>query len=360
MRVSSESPSGYFSPDYATARARFRAAAAVAGAGLYALGIDAKGPDATDLSIDIAWLGTPDAQRIVLHSSGLHGVEAFAGSAIQLGLLDDLPTFVPGQALVLVHVLNPWGMAWRRRSNENNVDLNRNFLPQGERYSGASDHYRRLNTLLNPRSPPGFDFFLLRTAWHVLRRGFAPLQQAIACGQYEFPEGLFFGGKQLEQGPRLYSAWLAQHLAQAQRLLAIDTHTGLGRYGEEMLLTTRQARTTDPTRLAEALGKRVIDSEVDANAYSIRGGQGACLPRLLPQAQVDFLTEELGTYPAHRVLHALREENRWHHHGGGALDHPAKRRLLEALSPAAHEWREKVIATGVELVYRGVLFMGAG
>lgn len=27
----------------------------------------------------------------------------------------------------MVHVLNPYGMAWLRRVNENNVDLNRNF-----------------------------------------------------------------------------------------------------------------------------------------------------------------------------------------------------------------------------------------
>ena len=31
-------------------------------------------------------------------------------------------------AIVLVHALNPFGFAWRRRWNENNVDLNRNFL----------------------------------------------------------------------------------------------------------------------------------------------------------------------------------------------------------------------------------------
>jgi hypothetical protein len=31
-------------------------------------------------------------------------------------------------AVVFVHALNPYGMAWLRRVNENNIDLNRNFM----------------------------------------------------------------------------------------------------------------------------------------------------------------------------------------------------------------------------------------
>jgi Protein of unknown function (DUF2817) len=48
--------------------------------------------------------------------------EGFAGSAIQLQMLKDLPIMPKDAALIVVHALNPYGMAHLRRVNENNVD----------------------------------------------------------------------------------------------------------------------------------------------------------------------------------------------------------------------------------------------
>src|SRR6266566_8058396 len=118
----------FFSPDYFAARDRFRELVRTGGGRLETISIDAKGPKSEDLSIDIAWFGVASPRQVLLHSSGVHGVEGFAGSAIQLQLLSDLPRLSKDSALVIVHVLNPYGMAWLRRFNENNVDLNRNFL----------------------------------------------------------------------------------------------------------------------------------------------------------------------------------------------------------------------------------------
>ena len=95
------------------------------------------GPLGEELAIDIAWLGAGRPRRVLLHSSGLHGVEGFAGSAIQLQLLDELPRLPEDGAVLIAHVLNPYGMAWLRRVNEHNVDLNRNFLAPDEAYVGA-------------------------------------------------------------------------------------------------------------------------------------------------------------------------------------------------------------------------------
>src|ERR1044071_4619533 len=114
----------FFSPDYSTARGRFREAAARAGGRLEAIALDPKGPKGESLGIDIVWFGAVSPRRVVLHSSGLHGVEGFAGSAIQLQLLADLPILPEDAAIVVVHALNPYGMVWLRRFNENNVDLN--------------------------------------------------------------------------------------------------------------------------------------------------------------------------------------------------------------------------------------------
>jgi len=346
MRVAS----AYFSPDYATARERFRSAAQAVGAELHALPLEARGPRGEALTIDIARLGHPDAERVLLHSSGLHGVEAFTGSAIQLALLEAPPAPPQECALVLVHVLNPFGMAWLRRANENNVDLNRNFLDEGETWSGAPGIYRRIDRVLNPPTPPSRDFFYLQALWQTLRHGFGPLRQAVAQGQYEFPRGLFYGGKRLEQGPSLYIAWLKRHLDRARYLFGIDVHTGLGRWGSDTLLLEAGIGATPQQGLSAALGREVLDVTSDSRvAYRIRGGMGAMLPRALRHAAVDFVLQEIGTYPPLAVFHALREENRWHHWGTGGIDHPVKRLLVERLCPADAGWRTKVLERGLEV-----------
>lgn len=342
--------SAYFSPDYLTARDRFRAAAQSVGAELHALSLDARGPRGEALTIDIARLGHPEAKRVLLHTSGLHGVEAFTGSAIQLALLASQPSPPQDGAIVLVHALNPFGMAWLRRANESNVDLNRNFLDEGEAWSGAPEIYRHIDRVLNPPTPPNRDFFYLQALWQTLRHGFGPLKQAVAQGQYEFPRGLFYGGKRLEQGPSLYIAWLARHLDRVRHLFAVDVHTGLGRWGCDTLLLEAGIGATPKQELSRALDREVIDVAADARvAYRIRGGMGTMLPRVLTHAAIDFVLQELGTYPPLTVFHALREENRWHHWEAGSLDHPAKRALLERLCPADPGWRAQVLKRGLEV-----------
>ena len=178
-------PESFFSSDYPTARARFRDAATAAGAAVHAIALTPTGPSGEPLAIDIAWLGAPRPRRVLLHTTGMHGVEAYTGSAVQLALLAAPPAFGPEDALVLVHVLNPYGMAWLRRTNENNVDLNRNFLVNGEAFEGAPELYRRLDPLLNPPSPPGRDGFRVRAPAFSMRHGFHRVKQAIAEGQYD-------------------------------------------------------------------------------------------------------------------------------------------------------------------------------
>jgi Protein of unknown function (DUF2817) len=140
-----QSLTAYFSRDYATARTRFRGAVKNAGGRLEPLELEAKGPNGELLTIDIAWFGSGKPRRVFVHSSGLHGVEAFAGSAIQLQWLKQgIPPIPECTAIVLVHVVNPYGMAWLRRFNENNVDLSRNFLAPDEKFAGAPETYQKL------------------------------------------------------------------------------------------------------------------------------------------------------------------------------------------------------------------------
>lgn len=185
-----------FSSSWAVARERFRAATAALPHGHL--------PVLDDWTIDWAYTGDPDAADLVVFSSGLHGVEGFAGSAAQLELLataDDTPT-------LWLHTLNPWGMAHLRRVNEGNVDLNRNFLAPGQPYASDDPTYAAVDGMLNPRTPPGADAFWLQAAWFVARYSYQALKNAIVGGQHQNPRGLFFGGSGPEATPRVLLPFL--------------------------------------------------------------------------------------------------------------------------------------------------------
>jgi hypothetical protein len=346
VAVSSETER-YFSPDYVTARARFREKVRAAQGRLAQIPIDARGPGGEALTIDIGWFGAPRPKRLLLHSSGIHGVEGFAGSAIQLQFLDGAPRLEEDSAVVLVHFLNPYGVAWLRRANEENVDLNRNFLGPDEAYTGAPAGYAALDSLLNPPSPPQWDFFYARALGQVARHGMTALKQAVANGQYDYAKGLFFGGKRLQQGPERFQAYLREQLTGATRVIAVDVHTGVGDYGEELLLAEEE----EYKAARRVFGPRVVLADPDRGvAYRIRGGYEKMLARVFSGAEVHFVAQEFGTYRPIHIVRALRDENRWHHYGGGALTHPAKRTLREAFSPDDDAWRQEVLARGQALL----------
>ena len=82
--------------------------------------------------------------------------------------------------------------------------------------------------------------------------------------------------------------------------------------------------------------------------------------RVLGEDKVSFLAQEFGTDSAVDVLYALREENRWHHYGGGTGDHPTKRDLKESFGPNDDSWRTTVLQRGktvfeqaIQLAFRG-------
>ncbi len=127
-------------PDYSTARAWFLGETKKQGFRLESFPIGLTGPTGEELAIDAAILGSEQPERVLILSSGLHGVEGFFGSAVQLAFLKQGMTgHLPGRndALILLHALNPFGFAWVRRFNEENVDLNRNLLLDGEAYQGS-------------------------------------------------------------------------------------------------------------------------------------------------------------------------------------------------------------------------------
>ena len=108
--------------------------------------------------------------------------------------------------------------------------------------------------------------------------------------------------------------------------------------------------------LRPMFGERVVPPDPEkSDSYPVRGALNTMFARAMPKAKVFALTQEFGTYSATKVLHALREENRWHYYGAGTLDHPAKRILKETFCPQDETWRESVLKRGRELLKQALL-----
>ena len=341
----------FFSTSFTEARDRFHELAERAGAALDLLPLEATGPHGEPLSISIARLGPAAAEHVLLHTSGLHGVEGYLGSALQLQLLTEPPELVSNAAIVMIHVINPFGMAWLRRMNENNVDLNRNFRADGQ-FDGAPEMYHCLNKLLNPQSPPRrFDTFCLRAIWCVLRHGPKAPKQAVGQGQYSYPKGLFFGGERLEQESQLVLDWVRHHLASVRRIVSIDVHSGLGPYGVDSLLVHYPQTSDRGQVLDDRFGDQVKFDHGTEVAYRVSGGFLEQLERTMPEATWYTITQEYGTYGVLKVLKTLRDENRYHHYSPQVdVDHPAKRAMLQAFCPDDPAWRQTVLQRSRDLL----------
>ncbi|MBI2958682.1 MAG: DUF2817 domain-containing protein, partial [Betaproteobacteria bacterium] len=295
-----------FASDYATARARFRQAALDCGCQVEAHAIDRSGPNGEDLAIDVAIARGANSERALLVSSGMHGVEGFFGSAVQLAVLRQWAgkkrASLPVRCLFL-HALNPFGFAWLRRVNEENVDLNRNLLPEGEPFRGSPHRYRELDRLLNPkRTPSRWEPVTLKFLLALARHGMPALKEAVASGQYDFPRGLFFGGARPSRSSEILAANFERWLAGSRLVAHLDLHTGLGAWAGCKLLIDHPLSEAQRRRLERWFGPDSFEcSDSHRLAYPTRGSFGQwCAARSRGRDYL-YAAAEFGTHNPARV-----------------------------------------------------------
>ena len=347
----------YFASTYEAARDAFLGAAQAAGAGVESLRHPHTGPGGDPLFMDVALLGSEDAKTILVLSSATHGVEGFAGSAIQTGLLREgvAACLDADQSIVMIHGLNPYGFAHLRRFTEDNVDLNRNFLDHSQPHP-RNPGYEKLAGVFAPESVSWRSeiAFWTRVAWYRIRHGMDSLRQATTGGQYSHPEGLFYGGTSDAWSNRTLRSVAQRYLARAERVVVVDVHTGLGPYGRGEIILNDPEESPAYQRAAGTWGTARVRTTVTGASVSVHlpGSVKLAFARTLPSAEVTAVSLEFGTRPAMTVVRALRAENWLRHHGGA--DHPdaaqIRRDLLDAFYPETDDWKALVWEQGKEVV----------
>lgn len=351
----------YFSADYASARERFRAAAARAAArtASYLLP-DHHGPGGETLTLDVAHFGGAQAGTALIVIAGTHGVEGLAGSGCLVGLLEDRlhEELRTSGCLVLLHAINPYGFAWLRRVTEDGVDLNRNFV-DFSRPLPPSESYERLHEWLVPTQWQGD---VRRAADEALmtyaqQHGMAALQTAVSGGQYTRPGGLFYGGTRETWSARMLLRVLREILpASVRRVVMLDLHTGLGppAYGEPIL---DAGDGTVRERALRWFGGDVRDlSAGESVSARLTGTLARGIERARPDLELTAIGLEFGTRPVMEVLTALRADHWLHSHGGNdpVAGAQIRRQMREAFYCDIPAWQAAVYGRTADLAFRAL------
>jgi predicted deacylase len=299
-----------FPGDYADGRRRFAELVAEAGFTLATyLHPTLRGPSGEELACDVACLGPDSPRNLLLVSSGTHGVEGFCGSGAQAALLTEgiLRELPQDTAIVLVHAVNPYGFAHLRRTNEGNVDLNRNFVDHGRNH--PSPAYDEIHDWLVPADWDGparqrADAELQR---YQETRGMRAFQSAVTGGQYSHPDGLFYGGRGPAWSNVTWRRILREHCSRAGHVIAIDLHTGLGPWGVGEAIAV-----TDEAEYRRALEFFGDDVKWTGSGGSVSAQIGGSLVHgaheELGPGRLTMIGLEYGTYPIPETLDALRAE----------------------------------------------------
>jgi hypothetical protein len=350
-------PSMVLARDYENSRSVFLRLAARANAVIRSFPLRRDDAGAPALFTDTAYLGPVDAAKLVVIASATHGVEGYAGAVCQFRFLQTYSKrFAAGDiAFLLVHAVNPWGYAHDSRVTEEGVDLNRNFvdfpLPTLAR-SGYGAYHRILVEDYRPL-PRGL-MNELRLLSHGLTAGSRrALQEAITAGQYEYPDGLFFGGHAPTQSRKLWEEIVRTLVDPHPAAVLLDLHTGLGKRGTAELMSELPASAADfremsgwfDGRLKSMLAGESVSAALSGTLTSafIRGHAGRRYA----------LGLEFGTRPPLAVLNALRADQ-WYRNHQGRLTLRQERRVRAAMKRAFavpdEEWAAQAAARFEQVV----------
>ncbi|NBP71794.1 MAG: DUF2817 domain-containing protein [Alphaproteobacteria bacterium] len=356
----------YFPANYAQGRDRFRAAAEKAGAEIRTYDSGSAGPDGSPVSTDVALLGNPGAPNVFLCNSATHGVEGFCGSGIFTGMLESGETaeLPPNVRLILIHALNCHGFAWLRRVTEENVDLNRNFVDHSKSHPKNAE-YSKLHSAVLPDAwdEQSIAASTAKLEAYASKTSLYKLQSVLTGGQYDYPDGIFYGGREPTAAHRRFLEIVENHVAGARHVLFLDWHTGLGPYGAGELLGMTRPGSPHGDRVSKWFGHGLeTPAEGQATSAPLTGTIGSGLRRRFADTSTEItsLTVEFGTYPVREVLMPLIADNWLHAKGDPDSDigHAIKSQIRKALYPDEDDWKELVWVRGRQIIRRGIAGLG--
>ena len=329
--------------------------------------------EADGLFIDAFYLPSTATQtNLIVLTTGVHGVEGYIGTTMLDVFFNDIyPTLDTHDTGVLVVAnVNPYGMKYYRRYNENNVDLNRNFILDWSSFDLSSNkEYPKVDTFLGPTGKIGNGLwhevgFYLSLGKTAITDGAGTISDALLTGQYEYPQGVYYGGN----GDEASTAYLKDVFSRCldsnyENIIHIDLHSGYGpRYN--MVIFNSVYETMNEAESQKAFGYDHIIAYDSDSFYATTGDTTDFFYRLADQkgstAELFSTCFEFGTigdafFDTILSLKYTIDENRnhWYPTDNATSAEIVRQNYLELYYPTETAWREKTVedfktaATGV-------------
>lgn len=327
-----------------------------------------------DLYIDNIYIPSNEEQtNLIVLTTGVHGIEGYIGSVMLDVFWNEIYPGVDkdNTGVLVVANVNPYGMKYHRRYNENNVDLNRNFILDWESFdTTVNQDYPKVDTFLGPQKEMG------NILWHeagfygslikeVLQDGADVISNALLGGQYEYAEGVYYGGS----GDEVSTAYLKDVFkktleSEYENIVHIDIHSGYGpRYNMVIFNSAFDTMTEAETMELFNYGNVIaIDSEDfypttgDTTDYYYRVREAMGNDTALFSTCFEFGT--IGDSFLDSIIsmkYTIEEnQNHWYPSDNDITNEIIKERYQELFYPTEKEWREKTVAD-FALACKGVL-----
>ena len=303
-----------------------------------------------------------EQKNLIVLTTGVHGMEGYIGSVMLDVFFEEIYDGLnkDDTGVLVVANVNPYGMKYMRRYNENNVDLNRNFIMDWERFDLSSNKdYPKVQSFLEPVGKIGNAFwhevgFYLNLAKEAIFTGADVISDALLTGQYESPQGVYYGGTGDEASTKYLKGVFNDCLeGEYENIVHIDIHSGYGpRYNMVIFNSVYETMTEAETK--KAFNYDYVISHDSESFYATTGDTTDYFYRLAESKNTDkelFSTcFEFGTigdefFDTILSLKYTVDENRnhWYPTGNNTSAEVVKENYYELFYPTEKEWREKTI-----------------
>ena len=316
------------------------------------------------LYIDTLYLPSKtDQTNLVVLTTGVHGIEGYIGSVMLDIFWEEIYPQIDKEntgVLVIANV-NPYGMKYHRRYNENNVDLNRNFIIDWNSFDmSVNKDYPKVQKFLGPQKK------MNNALWHeasfytsmvkeVVVNGVDSISNALLGGQYEFPQGVYYGGAGDEKSTTYVKDVFEWTLGDAnyENVVHIDVHSGYGpRYN--MVIFNSVYETMNEAETKALFGYDNVISYDSESFYPTTGDTTDFYYRLWEkmgsEASLFSTCFEFGTIGDSfldsiiSMKYTIEEnQNHWNPTKNKIMNEIVKERYQELFYPTEKEWREKTV-----------------
>lgn len=316
------------------------------------------------LYIDSIYIPATEKQtNLIVITTGVHGIEGYIGSVMLDVFWEEIYASEINKAntgVLVVANVNPYGMKYHRRYNENNVDLNRNFILDWNSFDKTvNKDYPKVDSFLGPKDAMGNIIghelgFYGSLVKEIIEDGADVISNALLGGQYEASEGVYYGGNGDEASTTYLKNVFEQTLeSNYENIVHIDVHSGYGpRYN--MVIFNSVFETMNEAESVALFGYDNIIAHDSEAFYPTTGDTTDFYYRLHEKLGVDtalFSTcFEFGTIGDSFIdsiismKYTIEEnQNHWYPSNNDTTNEIIKERYQELFYPTEKEWREKTV-----------------